>query len=100
LGTIYKANAPVKVIGIRHGEKLYETLLTREERSKCQDLGNYYRVVPDIRDLNYEKYFSEGIDMTPLEDYNSENTKQLNTSELKEILLKLDFVRERLTSNR
>lgn len=85
------------IIGTRHGEKLYETLLTREENSKAEDMGNYYRIVPDIRDLNYSKYFSEGDStISQKDDYNSSNTHQLSNQELKEMLLSLDYIQSEL----
>jgi UDP-glucose 4-epimerase len=94
---IFSARNKVKVIGTRHGEKLYETLLTREEFLKAEDLGSYYRVAPDDRDLNYAKYFSEGEKKTAsLQDYHSHNTHRLSKDELRELLLKLDYVREQL----
>jgi len=87
----------VKIIGTRHGEKLYETLVTREEMVRAVDMGNYYRIPCDTRDLNYDKYFTEGNkDMSKIEDYNSHNTLRLNVSGMKELLLKLGFVREDL----
>jgi UDP-glucose 4-epimerase len=87
----------IRVIGTRHGEKLYETLLTREELGKAQDLGGYYRIVPDDRDLNYGKYFTEGQEkVSHLEDYNSHNTQRLTIPEIKEKLLNLSYIREEL----
>jgi UDP-glucose 4-epimerase len=94
---LFKADNPIKIIGTRHGEKLYETLLTREERVKAEDLAGYYRIVPDDRDLNYGKYFTEGEEkIAGVEDYNSHNTRRLNVEEVKELLLKLDFLRQEL----
>ncbi|KAB2673821.1 MAG: NAD-dependent epimerase/dehydratase family protein [Verrucomicrobia bacterium] len=91
------ASNPVKVIGTRHGEKLYETLLTREERAGATDLGGYFRVPADNRDLNYNLYFSEGVATQPeLEDYNSHNTTRLEVAEMKALLEKLEEVREGL----
>lgn len=90
-------NTEVKVIGTRHGEKLYETLVTREEMAKAIDLGNYYRIPCDNRDLNYDKYFTIGDHkVEKLEDYHSHNTRRLNLQEMKELLLKLNFIREDL----
>lgn len=87
----------VKVIGTRHGEKLYETLCTREEMIKAEDMGEFYRVPADNRDLNYAKYFSEGErDVSAIEDYHSHNTERLNVAEMKELLMKLDYIKERL----
>lgn len=83
----------VKVIGTRHGEKLYETLLTREEMVASEDMGNYYRVRPDMRDLNYSKYVDSGDKkMEQVEDYNSHNTERLNVEGMKQLLMKLDFM--------
>ena len=97
LKELLKAENPVKVIGTRHGEKLYETLLTREERVKAEDLGCYYRIVPDDRDLNYGKYFTEGEErIAEVEDYNSHNTNRLNVEEIIALLLKLYYVRHEL----
>ena len=79
----------VKVIGTRHGEKLYETLLTREEMVNAVDMDNYYRIPADTRDLNYNKYFVEGEVFTEATDYHSHNTKRLNEEELKNMLLSL-----------
>lgn len=85
---------PINVIGTRHGEKLYETLLSREEMACAEDLGGYYRVPPDLRDLNYGKYFDQGeVAITQSEDYNSHNTERLNVEGMKTLLMKLDFIR-------
>ena len=92
-----KADNEIKVIGTRHGEKLYETLCTREEMQKAMDMGDFYRIPADNRDLNYSRYFSEGeVDMSKVEDYHSHNTQQLSTEELKQTLLGLDFIKENL----
>ena len=94
---LFKADNDIRVIGTRHGEKLYETLLTREEMSKAEDLGGYFRIPCDDRDLNYNKYFTEGEEqVSQAEDYNSHNTRRLNKDEVKEILLKLPFIQEEL----
>ena len=94
---LFKAKNEIKIIGTRHGEKLYETLLTREEMSKAEDCGNYFRILADTRDLNYNKYFVEGEpEVSAKEDYNSHNTKRLNIKEIKEILLKIDCIQEEL----
>lgn len=94
---LFSADNEIKVIGTRHGEKLYETLLTREELAKAEDMGDYYRIVPDDRDLNYGKYFTEGQEnISSIEDYNSHNTQRLNVPEIKEKLLKLDFIQKEL----
>lgn len=94
---LFNAKNEIKVIGTRHGEKLYETLLTSEERLKSEDLGDYYRITPDDRDLNYAKYFSEGDSkVQDIEDYHSHNTYRLTNEELKERLLELEYVRTEL----
>jgi len=94
---IFKADNEIKIIGTRHGEKLYETLLTREEMAKSEDLGNYYRILPDDRDLNYGKYFTEGEEhIATFEDYHSHNTEQLNVEQIKEKLLSLDYIQQEL----
>ena len=91
------ADTEVKVIGTRHGEKLYETLVTREEMAKAIDMGNYYRIPCDTRDLNYDKYFTQGNqDMTKVEDYHSHNTQRLDVEGMKEQLLRLRFIQEDL----
>ena len=85
----------VKIIGTRHGEKLYETLCTREEMMKAEDMGDFFRIPADNRSLNYSSYFSEGEkELSNIEDYNSHNTEQKNIEEIKELLLKLDFVQQ------
>lgn len=95
LKKICKADNEIKIIGTRHGEKLYETLCTREEMMKAEDLGNFYRIPADNRDLNYAKYFSEGeIDMSIIEDYHSHNTQQLGVEEMIILLEKLTFIRK------
>ena len=87
----------VKVIGTRHGEKLYETLVTREEMLRSIDMGNYYRIPCDSRDLNYDKFFTEGDDaISRTEDYHSHNTGRLDVEGMKQLLLKLRFIREDL----
>lgn len=85
---------PINIIGTRHGEKLYEALLSREEMACAEDMGDYYRVPPDLRDLNYAKFFEEGDKkVSLLEDYNSHNTERLDIESMKQLLLKLDFMR-------
>ena len=97
LKELYKADNEVKIIGTRHGEKLYETLVTREEMFKSEDMGNYFRIPADSRDLNYDKYFIEGEeDISKVEDYHSHNTRQLNVEGMKELLLKLDIIKQDL----
>ncbi len=96
---IFDASNPIQVIGTRHGEKRYETLLTREERAKAEDCGGYFRVMADNRDLNYSAYFSEGqTEIAELEDYNSDNARILNVDELVDLLLTLDYIKEELRS--
>lgn len=87
----------VRVIGTRHGEKIYETLVTREEMAKAIDMGDYYRIPCDTRDLNYDKFFTEGNEeVASIEDYHSHNTRRLDVEGMKELLLKLRFIREDL----
>ena len=87
----------IKVIGIRHGEKMYETLLTNEECANAEDMGNFYRVPSDKRGLNYDKYFNNGdIDRNPLTEFNSSNTELLNVEQVKEKLLTLQYIRDEL----
>jgi len=94
---LFNASNPIQVIGTRHGEKLYETLCTREEMAKATDLKNFYQVPADNRDLNYGKYFENGEVMSPeLEDYNSHNTTRLNIEQVKEKLLGLEYIRKEL----
>lgn len=96
---IFESNNEIRIIGTRHGEKLYETLLTREELAKAEDRGNYFRIFPDDRDLNYNKYFTEGLEqVSSMEDYNSHNTRRLGIEEIKETLLKLDYIQRELSS--
>lgn len=97
LKELLKKDTPVKVIGTRHGEKLYETLVTREEMARAEDMGNYYRIPCDTRDLNYDKYFVEGQEkVSVIEDYHSHNTHRLNVEEMKSLLLQLSEIRERV----
>ena len=94
---IFSASNPLKIIGIRHGEKMYETLLTNEECVNALDLGNFYRVPCDQRSLNYEKYFSQGVEQQyKLNEFNSNNTKLLNKEEVKEKLLSLTYIQNEL----
>lgn len=89
----------MRVIGTRHGEKLYESLISREEMAHARDLGGYYRIPADNRDLNYAKYFSEGEEeISHLHDYTSHNTTRLNVSQVKELLLKLDYIKGELNA--
>ncbi len=97
LKKIFNASNPINIIGTRHGEKVYETLVNREEMARAEDLGSYYRIPADNRDLNYDKYFVAGHDkITMTSDYNSHNTHRLSVDELIEILLKLDYVQKEL----
>jgi UDP-glucose 4-epimerase len=97
LKELFNADNPIKIIGTRHGEKLYETLLTREERAKAEDLSGYYRIVPDERDLNYGKYFTEGEEkISEVEDYNSHNTRRLAVPDIVELLAGQAYVKELL----
>ncbi len=92
---LYNSANPVKIIGTRHGEKLFETLVNREEMAKAEDLGDYYRIPADTRDLNYNRYFFEGeTRIAQIEEYTSHNTSRLNIEETKQLLLKLDFISE------
>ncbi len=92
---LLKANNEIRIIGTRHGEKLYETLVNREEMAKVTDLGNYYKIPADTRDLNYEKYFTEGESkVSAIEEYTSHNTQRLGLEETMKLLLKLDLVNE------
>ena len=94
---LFNADNEIRVIGTRHGEKLYETLLTREEFGKVKDLGDYFQIVPDDRDLNYSKYFFEGNEqLARNEDYHSHNTHRLTEPELNDVLLKLDYLQTEL----
>ena len=97
LRELFNSNATMRVIGTRHGEKLYESLISREEMAHAADMGGYYRIPADNRDLNYAKYFSEGEEkISHFEDYTSHNTLRLNVEEVKELLLKLDYIKEEL----
>lgn len=90
---LFKSESAVRVIGTRHGEKLYESLLSREEMARADDMGRYYRVPADDRDLNYNKYFVEGeTRVSSLEDYTSHNTERLDIKQVQQLLLKLEFI--------
>ena len=94
---LFHSDDEIKVIGIRHGEKMYETLLTNEECANAVDLGNFYRVPCDKRDLNYDKYFKDGdVERNPLTEFNSSNTELLNVEQVKEKLLSLKYIRDEL----
>ena len=97
LQEIFQGTNEIHVIGTRHGEKLYESLLSREEAVKAEDMGNYFRVPADTRDLNYAQFFEEGDEkISKTAEYNSHNTTRLNKNELKELLLKLPYVQAQL----
>ena len=97
LKELYNSDTEVKVIGTRHGEKLYETLVTREEMAKAEDMGDYFRIPCDTRDLNYDKYFIEGSErINEVDTYNSHNTTRLDVEGMKTLLKKLKIVREDL----
>jgi UDP-N-acetylglucosamine 4,6-dehydratase/5-epimerase len=97
LKQLFEKENEVRVIGTRHGEKLYESLVSREEMAKAEDMGEYFRIPADNRDLNYNKYFIEGeTKISELDDYTSHNTHRLNVDQVKELLLNLDFVKEQL----
>lgn len=92
---LYNSASNIQIIGTRHGEKLYETLINREDMLKAQDLGNYYRIPTDTRDLNYAQFFSEGMpNVAEYEEYHSHNTKRLNVEEMKQLLLRLPLIRK------
>jgi UDP-N-acetylglucosamine 4,6-dehydratase/5-epimerase len=95
LKELYKSNVSVSIIGTRHGEKLYETLVNKEEMVRAENHENYYRIPADNRDLNYEPYFSEGDEhLSTVNEYNSHNTKRLSVEETKSLLLKIDLIRK------
>ena len=94
-----KGTTEIKVIGIRHGEKMYETLLTNEECANAIDMGDFYRVPADKRDLNYDKYFKDGdVERNPLTEFNSNNTELLNVEQVKEKLLSLQYIRDEIAA--
>jgi len=97
LKEIFNKDNPIRIIGTRHGEKLYESLISREEMAKADDMGDYYRIPADNRDLNYAQYFSEGEEkLSHLDDYTSHNTDRLDVERIKKLLLKLDYIKEEL----
>ncbi len=99
LTELFGTGGDLQIIGTRHGEKLFESLISREEMLKAEDKGDYYRIPADNRDLNYEQYFSEGSEtLSQVEDYTSHNTKRLSVSEVTELLLKLDFIKDALNA--
>ncbi len=92
---LLRSATDIKIIGTRHGEKLYESLVSREEMAHADDLGGYYRIPADSRDLNYDKYFVEGeTEISKIDDYTSHNTHRLNVEQVKDVLMKLDIIRE------
>ncbi|MCF8196642.1 MAG: polysaccharide biosynthesis protein [Polynucleobacter sp.] len=97
LKELFKSSVPINIIGTRHGEKLFESLISREEMAKAEDMGSYFRVPADNRDLNYAQYFTEGEEkIASFDDYTSHNTERLNVAQIKQLLLKLDFIQEEL----
>ena len=101
LTQLFKKKADIKVIGTRHGEKLYESLISREEMAKSEDMGKYYRIPADNRDLNYEKYSSNGEEQVSiLDDYTSHNTHRLSVDEIKDVLQKLDYIKSELVAGK
>lgn len=97
LKELFNAPSEIRIIGTRHGEKLYESLISREEMAHAHDMGDYYRIPADNRDLNYEKYFSEGEkEIATFDDYTSHNTDRLNVERIKSLLLNLDYIKEEL----
>jgi len=100
LKKLYESNNAIEIIGTRYGEKLYETLLTREERARAEDLGKYFQIAANIKNLSYSSYYTKGVsEISQLEDYHSHNTKRLNEDEMIELLLKIDFIRKDLGMN-
>jgi UDP-glucose 4-epimerase len=96
---IFDASSEIKIIGTRHGEKRCETLLTKEEFIKAEDMKHFYRVPADKRDLNYDKYFVDGDTMLSMNcEYNSDNTEILNVEQIKKLLLSLDYVQDEITT--
>jgi UDP-glucose 4-epimerase len=99
LKELFNNEEPVRIIGTRHGEKLYESLISREEMAKADDMGMYYRIPADNRDLNYAQYFTEGEEhLSTIDDYTSHNTERLNVAQVKSLLQKLDFIKEELNA--
>jgi len=99
LKEIFNQDNPLRIIGTRHGEKLYESLISREEMAKAEDMGDYYRIPADNRGLNYAQYFSEGEEkLSQLDDYTSHNTRRLSVEQIKQLLIKLDYIKEELNA--
>ena len=100
LKELFDKDNPIQIIGTRHGEKLYESLISREEMARAVDVGRYYQIPSDDRDLNYAKYFSDGEEaISHLDDYTSHNTERLNVEQVKELLLNLDYIQAELKLN-
>jgi UDP-glucose 4-epimerase len=99
LKELFNADNEISIIGERHAEKMFETLCSKEEMSKAEDLGRFYRVPADFRDLNYTKYVQQDGPKLIDQEYNSDNTERLNVTQLKKLLLTLDYVKEELASN-
>ena len=95
---LYNSNSTIKEIGIRHGEKIYETLVTKEEMIKAEDQEKYFKITPDVRDLNYDQFFSKGTVKTSTDEYNSNNTTLLNVEEMKNLLMKLSQIKEEINN--
>jgi len=97
LRELFGADNPIKIIGTRHGEKLYETLVSREEMARAEDIGRYYRIPADNRDMNYNMYVTDGeVEISRLDDYTSHTTERLDVSHLKTLLMDLDFIQKQL----
>jgi UDP-glucose 4-epimerase len=99
LKELFKKNSSIKIIGTRHGEKLYESLISREEMAHAEDMGRYYRIPADNRDLNYAKFFSDGEKVvSEASDYTSHNTERLDIPKIKELLMKLEYIKGELNA--
>jgi UDP-N-acetylglucosamine 4,6-dehydratase/5-epimerase len=98
LAELYNSKSPVKEIGIRHGEKMYETLVTKEEMIKAEDQEKYFKITPDGRDLNYDQYFSKGTVKSSINEYNSNNTKLLSIDEMKNLLMTMPQIKEKINN--
>jgi UDP-glucose 4-epimerase len=95
---LYNSKSPIKQIGVRHGEKIYETLVTKEEMIKAEDQEKYFKISPDGRDLNYDQYFSKGTLKPSIDEYNSNNTNLLNVEEMKNLLQDLPIIKEEINN--
>jgi UDP-glucose 4-epimerase len=99
LKEIFQLDNPIKIIGTRHGEKLYESLISREEMARVEDMGRYYRIPADNRDLNYAMYFTDGQErVSDLDDYTSHNTERLTVPQVKDLLMKLEYIQQQLSA--